>query len=619
MNNRELAKQILHLVGGEENVHSLVHCATRLRFVLADQSKADKEKIANLDGIVTVKESGGQFQVVIGNTVPDVYREFGKISSLLEEENTKPSTDESKGGNPISKLVDIVASIFTPLLGVLAGSGMIKGLLAILTNTGLMSDEGSTYIILNAASDSLFYFLPIILAFTAARKFEGNPYIAAAIAGALVYPEIIELESAGEAVSFFGIPVVMMSYVSTVFPIILAIYVMSKLEHLLVKVVHHTIRTFIIPMLLLFIMVPLTLIVIGPIGVGLGSGIASSLQFLVDFNPIIAGILMGALWQVFVIFGVHWGIIPIMLNNIALNGADVLKAMSAPAVFSQAGASLGVMLKSKNKKLKALAGSTSLTGLIGITEPAIYGVTLPLKKPFIMAVISGGIGGGIVGHFGSVGVAPGAPGLLTIPIFYPEGGKGFIAFLVAIILSFVLAAVLTYIVGFKDWETEEENEEDAKENGDTNIETSIVKSPLKGNVVSLRDVPDEVFASEAMGKGVAIDPTEGKVVSPVSGVVTTLFNTKHAIGITADNGVEILIHVGIDTVQLDGKYFDASVQQGDIIKEGDLLVTFDIDNIKKEGFLVTTPVIITNYTNYQNIKLENKQAIKPGEKLITLG
>ncbi|REJ11880.1 MAG: PTS beta-glucoside transporter subunit IIABC, partial [Bacillaceae bacterium] len=374
MSHEKLAKEILELVGGEENVVSLVHCATRLRFVLKDNAKANKEKLENTPGVITVKESGGQFQVVIGNTVPEVYAEIGKISNLTSDAQKVTNTGERKG-NIFSRLVDVISSIFAPLLGVMAGAGILKGLLAIVTKVGWLVPTESTYIILNAIADSLFYFLPLLLAVTSARKFGSNAFVAMTAAGALIYPTIVTMRTTPPegGIEFFGIPFTLMSYSSTVIPIIIAVWLMSYVEKFFNKVIHESVKNFLTPLLSLVLIVPLTLIVIGPLGVIAGEKVADLILALLNLNPIIAGAVIGASWQVLVILGIHWGIVPIFINNIATKGIDYIKPATAPSVFSQAGASLGVMLKTKNKKLRALAASTTVTALFGITEPAVYG------------------------------------------------------------------------------------------------------------------------------------------------------------------------------------------------------------------------------------------------------
>ncbi|WP_239644588.1 PTS transporter subunit EIIC [Enterococcus crotali] len=449
MDTNQLAEKILKEVGGEENVQSLVHCATRLRFKLKDRTIVDKNAVESIPGVVTVMESAGQFQVVIGNTVPEVYEAIGNISNLTGDQT---GSDNSSNENEtiFGKFVDLISSLFTPLLGVMAGAGILKGLLSIATTTKLIIPETSTYIILSAIADSLFYFLPVLLAITAARKFKANVFVAVTIAGALVYPTIIGLAAPDVSADFFGIPVVMVKYTSTVIPIILAIYVMSVLEKFLNKRLHQSIKNFITPMILLIVIVPLTLMIFGPFGVYVGNAIADVLITVINFNPIIAGALIAASWQILVMFGLHWGIVPVMMNNIATMGKDPLKPSVAISVFAQAGAVLGVMLKTKNKEFRALSASAVVTALFGITEPAVYGVTLRLKRPFIIGVISAAVGGGIVGYAGSMGYAAGPSSILMIPAFYGPNGEGFVGFLIGIAVAFVLAAVLTYFIGFED-------------------------------------------------------------------------------------------------------------------------------------------------------------------------
>ncbi|HZG18365.1 MAG TPA: beta-glucoside-specific PTS transporter subunit IIABC [Candidatus Bathyarchaeia archaeon] len=616
MKYEKLAKEILELVGGEQNVNSLVHCATRLRFVLKDVSKANKGKLERTEGVITVKESGGQFQVVIGNTVPEVYNAIGKVSNLLSDAGKSTQASEEKKGNFFGRAVDVISSIFAPLLGVMAGAGILKGLLLIASNAGVLSKEETTYIILAAAADSLFYFLPVLLAITTARKFGGNVFSAVTIAGALLYPSIVALKANGVATTFFGIPVTMMSYSSTVIPIILSVFVMSKLEQVCNRLIHQSVKNFVTPLISLVVMVPLTLIVFGPIGVNVGNGIADAILAAFSFSPLIAGAILGASWQLLVIFGVHWGLVPIFINNVAVNGSDGIKPATTASVFAQTGAAFGVMLKTKNKKLKTLAGSATLTALFGITEPAVYGVTLPLKRPFIAGIIGGAVGGAIIGQAGTKAFASGAPGLLTLPIFYGPGGEGFTGLLLGIAVAFVVSAVLTYILGFEDPVEEQETENTTAEMKDASGDEIV--SPMEGTVIPLTSVSDPAFSSEAMGKGIAIEPNIGKVVSPVNGTVAVAFKTKHAIGLVSDSGAEILIHIGIDTVQLDGQFFHAHVKQGDQVKVGDLLVEFDIDKIKEAGYQVVTPIIITNTSNYTKISPTSQHAVKEQESLLTL-
>jgi PTS system beta-glucosides-specific IIC component len=619
----KLAKEIVEGVGGEKNVDSLVHCATRLRFVLKDNAKADKAKLEKTDGIITVKENGGQFQVVIGNTVPEVYAAIGKVSGILDESGSGSKEKEKSGKKGFGSVIEVISSIFAPLMGVMAGAGILKGLLLIASNFGWLDKAGSTYTILYAAADALFYFLPVLLAVTTARKFGGNTFTAVTIAGALLYPSIIELKNAGAAADFFGIPVIMMSYSSTVIPIILSVIVMSKLEKFCNRVIHESVKNFVTPLISLVVMVPLTLIVFGPFGVYVGNGIADALLAAFSFSPLLAGAILGATWQILVIFGVHWGLIPVFINNIAVNGKDGIKPATTASVFAQTGAAFGVMLRTKNKKLKTLAGSATLSALFGITEPAVYGVTLPLKRPFIAGVIGGAVGGAIIGQAGTQAFASGAPGLLTLPIFYGPGGQGFPGLIMGITASFLISAVLAYILGFKDPVEEEDTAKPAadKENTVAHADgkaSDKAFSPLSGTVVPLSEVPDPAFASEAMGKGVAIEPTAGRIVAPFDGTVTVAFKKKHALAVVSDKGAEILVHVGIDTVKLDGQHFTSHIQEGDRVKAGQLLLEFDVEKIKAAGYHTVTPIIVTNSHEYTDVLPLQQGQVREGVELLQI-
>ena len=639
MNYAELSEKIIKGVGGKENIASLVHCATRLRFKLKDDSKADKKKIENFDGVVTVVQSGGQFQIVIGNNVAKVYNEImGKIQL-----NTEDSQGE-KEGNILNRLISIITSIFTPFLGAMAGAGILKGLLALATyNNILLSPDSGTYRILYAAGDSIFYFLPVLLAATAAVKFKTNKYVSMGIALALLYPDMSGLlaSSTGEtllgipvAAEFLGIPVVSASYASSVIPILLAIWLQGYLERFLEKFMPLSIKNIIIPLIVLIIMVPGTFILVGPVGGYMGEILSKLYLNAYNLSPMIAGLIVGAFWQVFVIFGVHWAFIPIMINNLATPpaglGYDTMLPMLLAPVLGQAGAALGVFLKTKDKGMKSLAGSSILSAIFGITEPTVYGVTLKLKKPFIYACIGGGIGGAIVGFAEVKGFVMSLasvlsivtyikPGTITDPAITSNVGAGAAGAFIAMIIAFLL----TYILGFDDIDkTEENNQSDEREEVKDSFKDSINKetiySPLKGRVKKLSETEDTVFASGALGKGVVIIPETGELRAPADGVITSIFTTKQAIGITTVNGAEVLIHLGIDTVQLGGKYFEAVAKENDKVKKGDLLIKFDMEKIIDEGFSMDTPVVISNSEEYMDVLAADKDEIDMEEQLLTL-
>lgn len=624
MKYKQLATQIIEYVGGEANIKHLIHCATRLRFTLKHDNKASKENLQKLDGVISVVQSGGQYQVVIGNNVADVYTEIIDQTNFQNSSNDSNDGSSTSNGSLIGKAIDLISSIFSPLLGILAGAGLLKGLLSITTTFNWLDPAGGTYKMLYAAADSFFYFLPFFLAYTTARKFKTSPFIAMAIAGALVYPDLVAFQAAGTQIDFFGIPVVLMKYSTTVIPIILAVWILSYLESFLKKHLHDSIRNLFTSILCLVVMVPLTYLILGPIGTYIGVGLANGISWTYNLSPIVAGFVVGSIFQVLVIFGVHWGLIPIMLNNVTKYGRDTISPLYGPAIIAQAGAALGVFLKTKNKKLKTVSMSAFITGLFGVTEPAIYGVNLKLKKPFIIACLSGGVGGAIAGAYHASAVALVPKSILTFPAFV---GPGFIGYVIGFIVAFILSVIVTYIVGFNDPVDEEATTKTKTTSENTNTELTTnqspyrketVVSPLNGNVISLKEMKDEAFSSLAMGKGVAIVPNEGKVYSPIAGKVAMVIRTGHAYSIVAENGAELLIHIGVDTVKLKGKYFRPLVKEGDTVKPGELLAEFDLEKIVAEGYEVTTPVIVSNTSDFLDVVVTKEDDVVKGEPIFTI-
>ena len=610
MKYEKLAKDIISNVGGKENVNSLTHCVTRLRFKLKDESKANTEVLKNMDGIVTVVKSGGQYQVVIGNHVPDVYADVAAIGGF-----GSASEEETKGEklSPLNAFIDVVSGVFQPILGVLCATGMIKGLNAILLATNLLEDTSSTYMILNAIGDCLFYFFPIFLAYTAANKFKLNKFTGMAIGASLVYPTMAGL--AGQTVDFFRIPVMMPAsgYASTVVPIIIAIFLASKVEKLLKKIIPDVVKTFVVPFFTLLIVVPVTFMAIGPVATW-GSNLLGDVTLSIyNFSPLLAGLFLGGFWQVFILFGLHWGLIPVCMNNLSVLGFDPILATTIAVCFAQTGVVIAIMAKTKDKKLKSLCIPSVISGFFGVTEPAIYGITLPRKKPFIISCIVGAVTGAVISLTGSQIYMIGGMGLFSIPTFMgPDGTGGIFGILLATVVGLVLGFLAMFFT-YKD-EVQEETKEVAKVG--QLIQQEVIVSPIKGDVMPLEMIKDEVFSKGLLGKGIAIEPTEGKVVAPVDGVVTTLFPTYHAIGITSDKGAEILIHIGMDTVQLEGKCFTPKIAQGDKVKTGQLLLEFDIKGIKEAGLPVTTPVIITNTDNYLDVIETDKKKTERKEEII---
>lgn len=621
MNYENLAKEILKNVGGQKNVSNLTHCATRLRFNLKDLSKANTEVIKKIKGVMGVVDKGAQYQIIIGSDVASVYKEMLKLGDF---QNSGSKNDGEDGKKGFAKVFEIIAGTFTPILPPLTAAGMLKAVLVLLTTFGLMSKESQTYYILNFMSDAIFFLFPVALGYTAAVKFKCNPFMGMLMGGILIHPNWTALVNAKEAVTLFGLPVKLVSYTSSVIPIILIVWVMSYVENFADKISPKPIKFFSKPLITILVMGPLALIALGPIGSVLGEGLASVITSINNVAPWAIPVIVGGLSPLLVMVGMHYALIPIGFNELGLKGCEnVVGPGMLVSNVAQGAATLSVALKTKNKELKQLAGSAGLTALLGITEPAMYGVSLKLKKPLISVCIGGALAGLYCGIMGVVRYSSGAPGLASIAIFIGENPMNIVHALIACGIAFVSSFALTWIIGFEDPANEDDQIEDESLEEVAVDKTPLmnkinIASPLNGEIVPLKEVKDETFASEMMGKGIAINPTEGKVVSPINGTVKMIFKTKHAIGLKSEDGAEILIHIGMDTVQLDGKYFTAHVKDGDKVNVGDTLVEFDMDAIKKEGYELITPVIITNTMDYLEIIQKEIKSVNTGDTLITI-
>ncbi|EGO6695800.1 PTS transporter subunit EIIC [Enterococcus faecalis] len=617
MDYQAIAKEILKDVGGKDNIVDVTHCYTRLRFVLKDTKQANKEALLQTEGVISVVESGGQYQVVLGNKVAHVYNALEPL--LAQQLTTKTSTKEKNSlGN---RILNTVAAIFTPVVPAIAASGMLKGILAIavmVANNFYQVDLKplNTYIILSAASDALFYFMPVILGYSAAKVFKTNEYIAMVIGATLCYPTIVSLMTEESAVTLFGLHVTKANYVSTVIPIILAIFMLAYVQRFLEKVIPEVLKIIMVPTLSLLLMIPATLLLFGPIGIYLGDGVNWLYYYIMNFSPILLGGFIGGIWCVLVIFGAHRGLVPIGINDVARTGRQNLLAFAGAANFSQAGAAFGVFVRTKNKDLKAVAASATVTALFGITEPAIYGANLRLKKPMIYAVASGAAGGALMGWGGSYGTAFANQGLLTIPVYAEAGTKAFICYLLGCGIAFFGAFLLTIFLGFNDLPLDESRQEPGlKTEAGTVKEKQRIQVPVQGQLVSLDQINDEVFASQQMGKTLAIYPTEEQIVSPGNGQVTALYPTHHAIGLKLDNGAEILLHIGINTVELKGRGFETFVKVGERVRLGQKLLSFDKQIIQAAGYDPTVLVIVTNTVEMAVIETTKQTEITPQTNL----
>ena len=559
--NKKLAEQIVKLVGGKDNVISLVHCVTRLRFKLKDEKKANDDAIKQLKGVMGVAHAGGQYQVIIGNNVADVYDQVMPLLSLSSEEEV--TTDDEKDGNIFSRLVALISSLFMPLLGVMTGAGMLKGLLVLLNVLGWVKQGTGTYMICNAAADSLFYFLPVLLGFSAAKTFHVNKYLGAVTGGALVYPTMVAAATAHKAITFFGLPVNLMNYSQTMLPIVFAIWGMSWFEKGTKKVVPKVVQNLFVPLLDLMVIVPLTYLIVGPVMQTLSQWLSSASLWLYGLVPVVAGFVIGGIWQAAVIVGLHWAFIPVLMNNLMTNHFDPINGIMYCTLFGQVGAALAMGLKAKDKNFKEIAIPAAVSGFFGVTEPIIYGVTLPHKKSFVFASIGSAFGGAIAAAFhAGMYTMPGG-GIFGIPAFInPKGiDASFIAFVISLIVAFALAFILTFIWGDK----------------------VVPATPKKKFDVKKVEFKDQGIAA------------------PIQGTA-----------------VELLIHLGINTVNLKGKYFDAKVAAGQKVKQGDLLETFDVDQIKAAGYDTVVPIIVTNTNNFDDIIVEKKDgdSVKFGDQIL---
>lgn len=649
-----LAKTIIKDVDGKDNVISVVHCTTRLRFKLKDEKKANDDALKDTDGVVTVVKAGGQYQVVIGNEVADVYEAVLKEGGFSGGGQVADDDLDDSNMSLMDKAIDLISGIFTPILGPMAAAGMIKGLTAMCASFGWLAKTSGTYEVLYAIGDGFFYFLPLILAITSAKKFKVDRFTAITIGAAMCYPAMVAMNSSKKVLfdlfngtflhsqvhaTFLGIPIISMNYTSTVIPIILAVWFASVVERWCKKWIPTVVKTFLVPFVTLLIVVPLTFLIIGPLATWIGNALAAITSAVYNFSPVLAGILLGSFWQVFVIFGVHWGFVAVMMSNIAALGYDPILGLSLGASFAQIGVVLAILLQTKDQKLKGIALPAFLSGIFGVTEPAIYGVTLPRKKPFVLSCIAAGIGGGLIGFFGTKMYMMGGMGVFVIPAAIgPKTGVDMSVYglMIAMAVSFVLGFILQIALGKKsvDQAYDEKQAKTVQEvanqadtiakaapslasTSDLNVSTELV-SPLAGELLPLSEVKDEVFSSGAMGEGVAVEPSEGVLHAPADGKVVMTFPTGHAIGMKTSDGAEILMHIGMDTVNLQGHGFETLVAKGDEVKAGDELVKFDIDAIHAKGYVVTTPIVVTNSKDYEKITVVSQDKVKVGQEILDL-
>lgn len=606
MKYQELVTFIITNIGTEKNVVAVQHCATRLRFTLKDDKKVNKHELESNKNILQVVTAGGQIQLVIGTQVADVYETLCQMTTLAKKED-----HQEVKGRFIDKVFNLFSGIFTPFVPVLAGAGILRGILTLATSAGWIDTDTGTYTILYAAADTILYFLPFYLAISASRYFKVNEFIGLSIAGSMLYPTILTAFTNGTSLEFLGMHVVLIKYASSVVPIIIAVYVLSKLDKVLRKVTPTIIKSFFVPLLDLVIMIPLTLLAIGPVFTFLTNTFTDVFLTLYGFNPIIFGFLFGICWHPLVIFGLHRGFIPVNLNNLATTGREPLLAITMPSNFAQTGASLGVAFKSKNSDFKAVAAANVIPGIFGISEPIVYGVTLKAKKTFYYSCFMAGIGGAIIAGAGCYAIGLPAGGILATPVFAEHALLWYIG---ACAIAFIGAFLLTLIFGFDEVEDTLATKENALEQ---RMDETLV-APACGNSISLQSVEDDTFKSLALGEGIAIQPTQGILYSPCDGEIVAVFPTKHAIAIRSSKGTEILLHVGIDTVKMGGKGFQSYIFEKDHVEKGQKLLSFDIDMIKEQGYDPIVLMIITNTNSYSSIKKREDEIVNSDQIILSL-
>lgn len=570
-----LAQKIVEYVGNEENISVLTHCATRLRFNLKDNSKANIEELKKLDGVLTAQMKSGQLQVVIGAKVQAVFDEVQSIVHIVDDDVEIKEDKKVK----VSAVIEVISGIFAPTLPVLIGCGMFKAIVSLLTNLHIMQATDSFIIVLSMIGDLIFYFFPFFLAVSAAKKFKVSEYMAVALAGAYMYPTIMEgaanvATTGATSLSFLGLPILFVNYKSTVIPIILSVWVLSLIYKRIDKLVPDSLKILLTSMIVLMIMVPLELIVLGPIGSYLGTYIAQFMDWFYNIGGFVAAALLGGTRSLLTMMGMHYALAPLQIQQIAETGTSTLLVSALTANFAQGGAALGTAFAIKNKSERSVAFSAALSAVLGITEPAMYGVNLKYKKPFVFALISSAVAAAFLSFFHAGAMAYAPPGLFTLITYTADS---FVFIILGVILSFGLACGLSFFFGV--------DKKEKKKDG--------FYAPLNGKVIPLSEIKDETFSSGAMGNGFGIIPENNVLKAPFNGTVEMIFPTKHAIGLKSDQGVEVLIHIGLETVNENGEGFKAKVKQGDHVVAGQPLIQFDLD-VLKEKYDMTTAVIVTN-------------------------
>lgn len=634
----KLAQDIIELTGGEENISSVTHCATRLRLVLVNTPKEANKKISALPGVVSVVEKGGQFQVVIGTHVTDVY---AAVSENLHLDTKTAGGTAAPRQSIFAKVIAAMSGCMSPCIYLMAACGLLQGILIILAALFPSFSETGTYKVLNFMSWTPFTFLPVLIAVAGSKYFHCNTYIALLCCCALVNPswgEIAARIADGESVRFLIFELAETTYTSSFLPPIILVAVLACLERWFNQVLPDILKAVFTPLLCFLIMVPATLIVLGPVTSAAAHWIADIYGIFYDAVPQLAALIFGGLWECLVIFGVHWTFTPIVLADYEFYGQCALQNMFAIAACCQMAACFAIWIKSRNKRTKMTALSSGITGIFGITEPAVYGVTLPLKRPFICACIGGGIGSMIASFFHSYYYAySGLAGVLTIPNAYHAGNPSSIyGAVLGTLGGMVLTFVFVMVTGFQEEPEEPSSEEPEERSGKsaeekpqssrsvlehrrTEDQKLTICAPLNGECMPLSSVNDPTFAQGVLGQGIAIRPTGGNLYAPADGTVVLLAETGHAVGLLTENGTELLIHVGLDTVTLEGKPFRVKISEGAQVQKGDLLMEVEWDLIRAAGLETVTPVLVTGMEESARLRIcADNGAVKAGDPIMEI-
>ena len=611
----QLAKEVVAAVGGKENIVNVTNCMTRLRFVLKDDSIPDKDKVAGIKGVKGVMNQGGQYQVIIGTHVSEVVKDVRREAQISGEGSiNKEDMKLIKKDSLWNRFFKTISGCIMPMLGPMIAGGIIKGILVILVTAGILTKTDGTYLVLYAAGDAILYFMPVIVGFTCGKVFDCNPYVTAVIGAAFLYPDLVSAVSAEGGITFLKIPVAAAFYTNTFLPIVLASFVASKLEKLAKKFIPSMLQLMLVPTFVLAVTVPLSWIVIGPVMKTVSSWLSKGVFGIFGMSPLLGGTLLGAFWQLVVLLGLHAAFIPILMNNLFSQGYDPVNAVLGLTVWALAGVTLGYALKNKDPEKRGIGFGSLASALCGVTEPAIYSIALPNFKLFVCAWIGGGISGGILGALGGKMYTMAGDGLFRIPaMINPEGlDISFYGFIICALISFAVSAVLAFIMADSGVEEAEQVAEQMDTDMNNHVleenkmisdnKETIIYAPVSGKVICREDIPDETFASGIMGEGVGIKPEEEIIVAPFDGEITSVVDTGHAVGLTSSDGVELLIHVGVDTVKMQGDGFQVFVTEGQKVKTGEKLLKFDRDKIRKAGYSDTTAVLVTNSDDYSSVK-----------------